>query len=157
MGAAEDSIHREGCTPSPRRRRCRTQMKFAHFAHLNNRRNRRNLSRDKRTLKYVARDKRQSARHLKLAVSAWQKSTNAWAASTNARIDRMNAHVSANAAQIKENAKKARKALEVTMHHWDHKVANFRTSSKNARSKLSAQFKAQSKATRAWANNKIKG
>merc|ERR1711865_194952 len=114
-------------------------------------------SRDKRTLKYVARDKRQSARHLKLAVSAWQKSTNAWAASTNARIDRMNAHVSANAAQIKENAKKARKDLEVTMHHWDHKVANFRTSSKNARSKLSAQFKAQSKATRAWANNKIKG
>merc|ERR1712159_729505 len=135
----------------------RTQMRFAHYAHLNNRRNRRNLARDRRTLRYVARDKRQAARHLKLAVSAWQKSTAAWAASTNARIDRMNAHVAANAAQIKENAKKARKDLDMAMHKWDHKVANFRTESKNARSKLSAQFAAQSKATRAWANNKIKG
>merc|ERR1711959_820413 len=135
----------------------RTQMRFAHYAHLNNRRNRRNLARDRRTLRYVARDKRQAARHLKLAVSAWQKSTNAWAASTNARIDRMNAHVAANAAQIKENAKKARKDLDVAMHQWDHKIANFRTESRNARNKLSAQFAAQSKATRAWANNKIKG
>merc|ERR1712022_28957 len=46
----------------------RTQMRFAHYAHLNNRRNRRNLARDKRTLKYVARDKRQAETHLKLAV-----------------------------------------------------------------------------------------
>jgi len=135
----------------------RTQLKFAHFAHLNNRRNKRNLARDKRTLHYVARDKRQAQKHLQLAVSAWQKSTSAWAASTNARIDRMNAHVAANAAQIKENAKKARKDLEVTMHQWDHQVTNFRTESKNARNKLSAQFAAQSKATRAWASNKIKG
>merc|ERR1719230_969068 len=134
----------------------RTQMRFAHYAHLNNRRNRRNLARDKRTLKYVARDKRQAARHLKLAVSAWQKSTAAWAASTNARIDRMNKHVAANAAQIVTNAKKARKDLEVTMKQWDHKIHNFRTESKMARDKLSAQFAAQSKATRAWASNKIK-
>merc|ERR1711998_319032 len=83
--------------------------------------------------------------------------TNAWSAATNARIDRMNKHVAANAAQIKENAKRARKDLEVAMHHWDKKVANCRTESKNARSRLSAQFAAQSKATRAWANNKIKG
>jgi len=135
----------------------RTQMRFAHYAHLNNRRNRRNIARDRRTLKYVARDKRQAEKHLKLAVTAWQKSTSAWAAATNARIDRMNAHVAANAAQIKENAKKARKDLEVAMNAWDHKVATFRTESANARDKLSAQFAAQSKATRAWANNKIKG
>merc|ERR1719440_1131068 len=135
----------------------RTQMRFAHYAHLNNRRNRRNLARDRRTLRYVARDKRQAEKHLKLAVSAWQKATNAWAASTNARIDRMNAHVAANAAQIKENAKKARKDLDVAMKSWDHKVNNFRTESKNARNKLSEQLAAQSKATRAWANNKIKG
>merc|ERR1712023_403508 len=134
-----------------------TQMKFARFAYLYNRRNKMNLRRDKRTLKIAARDKRQAAKHLQLAVSAWQKSTNAWAAATNARIDRMNKHVSANAAQIKENAKKARKDLDVAMKSWDHKVANFRTESKNARNKLSAQFAAQSKATRAWANNKIKG
>merc|ERR1711959_790921 len=135
----------------------RTQMRFAHYAHLNNRRNAANLRRDKRTLHYVAQDKRQAQRHLHLAVSAWQKATNAWSASTNARIDRMNAHVAANAAQIKENAKKARKDLDNAMHEWDHKVSNFRTTEKNANDKLSAQFAAQSKATRAWANNKIKG
>jgi len=50
----------------------RTQLKFAHFAHLNNRRNKRNLARDKRTLHYVARDKRQAQKHLQLAVSAGQ-------------------------------------------------------------------------------------
>merc|ERR1719331_2234915 len=134
----------------------RTQMRFAHYAHLNNRRNAANLRRDKRTLHYVAKDKRESQRHLHLAVSAWQKATNAWSASTNARIDRMNAHVAANAAQIKENAKKARKDLDNAMHQWDHKVSNFKTKEKNANDKLSAQFAQQSKATRAWANNKIK-
>merc|ERR1712196_599253 len=36
-------------------------------------------------------------------------------------------------------------------------IQNFRRESKNARSRLSAQFAAQDKATRAWANNKIKG
>merc|ERR1712205_21663 len=96
----------------------RTQMRFAHYAHLNNRRNAANLRRDKRTLHYVAKDKRESQRHLHLAVSAWKKATNAWSASTNARIDRMNAHVAANAAQIKENAKKARKDLDNAMHQW---------------------------------------
>merc|ERR1712159_241009 len=135
----------------------RTQMKFAHYANLYNRRHKKNLRRDKRTLKYAAHDKREAAKQLTLAVSAWQKSTNAWAAATNARIDRMNAHVAANAAQIKENAKKARKDLEVAMASWDHKVLHFRTESKAARDKLSEQFAAQDKATRAWANNKIKG
>merc|ERR1711977_99037 len=57
----------------------------------------------------------------------------------------------------KETAKKARKDLEVAMYDWDHKVATFRTESSNARNKLSEQFKAQDKATRAWANNNIKG
>lgn len=95
--------------------------------------------------------------YLQLAVSSWQKHQSAWAASTNAHIDQMNAHASANAAQIKENARKARKDLENTMASWDHKVAKFRTGSANARSKLSAQFAAQGKATSAWANNKIKG
>merc|ERR1711912_41228 len=93
----------------------------------------------------------------KMAVNGWQTATSAWASATNARIDRMNKHVAANAAQIKENAKKARKDLEGAMHQWDHKIQNFRRDSKAARSRLSAQFAAQDKATRAWANNKIKG
>merc|ERR1711871_1876266 len=135
----------------------RTQERFAKQANLANRRYKATLRRDKRTNKLVNHDKREAAKNLKLAVDSWQKSTTAWAAATNARIDRMNKHVAANAAQIKENAKKARKDLETTMASWDHKVAKFRSDSKTARSKLSEQFKAQDKATRAWASNKIKG
>merc|ERR1711966_109935 len=112
----------------------KTQRKFAQYAYLYNKRQKATEARDKQTLKYAADDKREAKKELNLAVSAWQKSTNAWSAATNARIDRMNKHVAANAAQIKENAKRARKDLEITMHHWDKKVANFRTESKNARS-----------------------
>merc|ERR1711998_256308 len=102
-------------------------------------------------------DKREAKKNLSLAVSSWQKNQAAWAAKTNARIDQMNKHVAANAAAIKENAKKARKDLENAMGDWDHKIATYRDESAQARSKLSEQFKAQDKATRAWANNKIKG
>merc|ERR1719454_1582670 len=135
----------------------RTQERFAKQAALANRRYKATLRRDKRTSKLIKHDKHESAKNLKLAVDAWQKSTNAWASATNSRIDQMNKHVAANAAQIKENAKKCRKDLENTMASWDHKVANFRETSKQARNKLSEQFAAQDKAQRAWASNKIKG
>merc|ERR1711959_66299 len=135
----------------------RTQERFAKQAALANRRYKATQRRDKRTAKLIKHDKREAAKNLKLAVDAWQKSTTAWASATNARIDQMNKHVAANAAQIKENAKKARKDLEVTMKGWDHKVMNFKKESAAARSKLSEQFAAQDKATRAWAANKIKG
>merc|ERR1711871_1234449 len=135
----------------------KTQEHFAKNAAFNNRRYKASLKRDKQTKKLIEQDKRRAAKQLKLAVTSWQKNTNAWAAATNARIDQMNAHVAANAAQIKENAKKARKDLEVAMGEWDQKGATFRTESATARNKLSEQFKAQDKATRAWASNKIKG
>merc|ERR1711998_610477 len=135
----------------------KTQVHFAKQASLANRRYKATMKRDKKTLATVKADKREAAKNLKLAVTSWQKSTSAWASATNARIDQMNKHVAANAAQIKENAKKARKDLENAMHDWDHKVANFRSESSQAHNKLSEQFKAQDKATRAWANNKIKG
>merc|ERR1712022_49125 len=135
----------------------KTQEHFAKQANLANRRYKASLKRDKKTLATVKADKREAAKNLKLAVTSWQKSTSAWASATNARIDQMNKHVAANAAQIKENAKKARKDLENAMHDWDHKVATFREESSQARNKLPEQFKAQDKATRAWANNKIKG
>merc|ERR1711937_126370 len=135
----------------------KTQERFAKQARLANRRYRATLRRDRRTVKMAAHDRREEAKNLRLAVKGWQTATAAWASATNARIDRMNKHVAANAAQIKENAKKARKDLENAMHSWDHKIANFRRDSKAARSRLSAQFAAQDKATRAWANNKIKG
>merc|ERR1711970_844387 len=135
----------------------KTQERFAKQAALANRRYRATQARDRQTIKIANQNKREEAHNLAMAVKGWQTATSAWAASTNARIDRMNKHVAANAAQIKENAKKARKDLEGAMHKWDHKIQNFRRDSKAARSKLSAQFAAQDKATRAWANNKIKG
>merc|ERR1712100_1017277 len=134
----------------------KTQERFAKQARLANRRYRATLRRDRRTVKMAAHDRREEAHNLRMAVKGWQTATYAWASATNARIDRMNKHVAANAAQIKENAKKARKDLENAMHSWDHKIQNFRRDSKAARSRLSAQFAAQDKATRAWASNKIK-
>merc|ERR1711871_428708 len=106
-------------------RRC--QERFAKQAHLANRRYRATLHRDRVTERMIAHDKKEAARNLKLAVTAWQRNTAAWAAATNARINRINKHVAANAAQIKENAKKARKDLDMAMAEWDHKVHNFST------------------------------
>merc|ERR1712159_247026 len=134
----------------------KTQERFAKQARLANRRYRATLRRDRRTIAMANHDRREQAHNLRMAVKGWQTATSAWASATNARIDRMNKHVAANAAQIKENAKKARKDLENAMHSWDHKIQNFRRDAKAARSRLSAQFAAQDKATRAWANNKIK-
>merc|ERR1712159_67936 len=135
----------------------KTQERFAKQARLANRRYKATLKRDRRTIKMANENRREEAHNLRMAVKGWQTSTTAWASATNARIDRMNKHVAANAAQIKENAKKARKDLETAMAGWDHKVMKFREDSKTARSKLSEQFAAQDKATRAWAANKIKG
>merc|ERR1712036_28542 len=134
----------------------KTQERFAKQARLANRRYRATLRRDRRTIAMANHDRREEAHNLRMAVHGWQTATSAWASATNARIDRMNKHVAANAAQIKESAKKARKDLENAMHSWDHKIANFRRDAKAARSRLSAQFAAQDKATRAWANTKIK-
>merc|ERR1711998_810575 len=133
----------------------RTQEKFAKKARLANRRWWATMKRDRKTISIINSDSRQAARNLRLSVSTWQRATSAWAAATNSRINRMNRHVSANAAQIKENAKKAQKDLEKTMRHWDYKVNSFNKSTRNARSKLRAQFRAQDKAQRAWANNRI--
>merc|ERR1712159_758536 len=133
----------------------RTQEKFAKSADLANRRFKATQARDKKTLQIAMNDRREAAKNLRLAVSAWQKSTNAWAAATNARINRMNKHVAANAAQISANAKKAAKDLANAMNSWNHKIAKFSAGEKAANSKLGRQFKAQDKATRAWAANKI--
>merc|ERR1711871_586709 len=107
----------------------RTQEKFAKQASLANRRQRATNARNRKTL--------------------------AIAAATNAKIDRANRHVAANAAAITENAKKATKDLNNAMNSWNHKIARFSAGEKAANSKLGCQFKAQDKATRAWATNKI--
>merc|ERR1719450_650602 len=112
--------------------------------------------RDKKTLDMINADRKEEAHNLRLAVSGWQQATSSWAAATNAKIDRMNKHVAANAAQIKENAKKARKDLENAMSDWDHKIAKFSKHEAAKNSQLSQQFAQQDKATRAWADNKVK-
>merc|ERR1719159_102680 len=134
-----------------------TQEKFAKAAKLENKRQRQTIRRSKKTREIMRKNKAEGAKNLKDAVTAQQRALSTLAQATNERIKSTNKHIAINAAQIKENAKKARKDLENAMHSWDHKIANFRRDSKAARSRLSAQFAAQDKATRAWANNKIKG
>merc|ERR1711959_41047 len=133
----------------------RTQEKFAKQASLANRRQAATNRRNAQTMRQINADRRSNAKNLRLAVSAWQKQTAAWAHATNAKIDRANRHVAANAAAITENAKKATKDLNNAMNSWNHKIAKFSAGEKAANSKLSRQFKAQDKATRAWATNKI--
>merc|ERR1719181_1716232 len=134
----------------------KTQERFNQMAKLENQRYKSTLKRDVNTLKLAASDKREAAKKLQLAVTAWQTATATWASATNAKIDQSNKHVAANAAQIKENAKKARKDLEGAMSKWDAKIANFRTGTAKARSKLGLQFEHQHKTQMLWASNKVK-
>merc|ERR1719287_162677 len=132
------------------------QMRFARAAALANRRNKANIHRSKLIRARVARDKAHAAHQLRIAVKAQQRSMAAYKSAINARIAQTNKHVAVNAAQIKENAKAARKALEGAVNKFDKKVANARAEAAKGRSKLAAQLAAQDKATRQWANNKLK-
>merc|ERR1712054_661205 len=151
------AVNAKKCRDNRNRAMMKTQERFAKQAHLANSRQARTEARDRKTLGMINADRKEEAHNLRLAVSSWQQATSSWAAATNAKIDRMNKHVAANAAQIKENAKKARKDLENAMSDWDHKIAKFSKHEAAKNSQLSAQFAQQDKATRAWANNKIKG
>merc|ERR1719482_2550652 len=132
------------------------QFRFHRAAVLANRRNRANIRRSKLIRARVARDKAHAAHQLRIAVKAQQRSMAAYKSAINARIAQTNKHVAVNAAQIKEDAKAARKALEGAVNKFDKKVANARAEAAKGRSKLAAQLAAQDKATRQWANNKLK-
>merc|ERR1712100_356917 len=132
------------------------QGRFHRAAALANRRNRANIRRSKLIRARVARDKAHAAHQLRIAVKAQQRSMASYKSAINARIAQTNKHVAVNAAQIKENAKAARKALEGAVSKFDKKVANARAEAAKGRSKLAAQLAAQDKATRQWANNKLK-
>merc|ERR1719269_64999 len=132
------------------------QGRFHRAAALANRRNRANIRRSKLIRARVARDKAHAAHQLRIAVKAQQRSMAAYKSAINARIAQTNKHVAVNAAQIKEDAKAARKALEGAVNKFDKKVANARAEAAKGRSKLAAQLAAQDKATRQWANNKLK-
>merc|ERR1712054_211376 len=132
------------------------QYRFHKAAALANRRNAANIHRSKLIRARVARDKAHAAHQLRIAVKAQQRSMAAYKSAINARIAQTNKHVAVNAAQIKENAKAARKALDAAVSKFDKKVANARAEAAKGRSKLAAQLAAQDKATRQWANNKLK-
>merc|ERR1711959_453687 len=89
-------------------------------------------------------------------VLAQQRAMAALASAVNARIKKTNKAVAVNAAQIKSNAIAAQKALERAVNKYDKKAANARALAAKGRSKLAAQLRAQDKATRQWANNKLK-
>merc|ERR1711975_213090 len=150
------AVNAKKCRDNLNRAMMKTQERFAKQAHLANSRQARTEARDHKTLGMINADRKEEAHNLRLAVHSWQSATSAWAAKTNAKIDRMNKHVAANAAQIKENAKKARKDLENAMSDWDHKIAKFSKHEAAKNSQLSQQFAQQDKATRAWADNKVK-
>jgi len=150
------AVNAKICRDDLNRAMMKTQERFAKQAWLANSRQRATQHRDKKTLDMINSDRKEEAHNLRLAVSGWQTATSSWASATNAKIDRMNKHVAANAAQIKENAKKARKDLENAMGDWDHKIAKFSKHESSKNSQLSAQFTQQDKATRAWADNKVK-
>jgi len=132
------------------------QFRFHRAAALANRRNNANIHRSKLIRARVARDKAHAAKQLRIAVKAQQRSMAAYKSAINARIAQTNKHVAVNAAQIKEDAKAARKALEGAVNKFDKKVANARAEAAKGRSKLAAQLAAQDKATRQWANNRLK-
>merc|ERR1711966_500269 len=132
------------------------QYRFHKAARLANKRNRANIHRSKLIRARVARDKAHAAHQLRIAVKAQQRSMAAYKSAINARIAQTNKHLAVNAAQIKENAKAARKVLEGAVSKFDKKVANARAEAAKGRSKLAAQLAAQDKATRQWANNKLK-
>merc|ERR1712054_237076 len=150
------AVNAKICRDDLNRAMMKTQERFAKQAWLANMRQRATMKRDKKTLDMINADRKEEAHNLRLAVAGWQSATSSWAAATNAKIDRMNKHVAANAAQIKENAKKARKDLENAMSDWDHKIARFSKHESAKNSQLSQQFAQQDKATRAWADNKVK-
>merc|ERR1712054_346349 len=133
-----------------------TQWKFHKAAVLSNKRMKINAERSKKIRMKIAADKRHAAAQLKHQVLAQQRAMASLASAVNARIKKTNKSVAVNAAQIKSNAIAAQKALEKAVHKYDKKAANARALAAAGRSKLAAQLRAQDKATRQWANNKLK-
>merc|ERR1712054_592518 len=110
-----------------------TQWRFHKAAALQNARNRANIEKSAKIRPKVAADKRHAAHALHVQVLAQQRATAAYASAINARIKKTDQAVAKNAAQIKSKALAAK-----------------------GRSKLAAQLARQGRATRQWANNRLK-
>merc|ERR1711871_1110677 len=132
------------------------QHKFAHFAAVQNRRQKIMKAQSMAERKQMARDKAEAAKQLKKAVAAQQTAMATLKQKMHARIRQTDKNIAKNAAQIVTNAKEAHKALERTVAHFDQKVKAAAAGAKAGRSKLAAQLKSQDKAVRAFVANKMK-
>jgi len=132
------------------------QKKFADAAALENKRQRKQFARSKKTREIMKKNKKEGAKSLKNAVAAQQRSLAALDSATNAKIKQTNKRIHENAAQIKTNAKKARADLDSAMNAFDNKMNNIGEEAKKGRSKLVAQAANQDKKYRKDANDEIK-
>merc|ERR1711871_1232506 len=133
-----------------------TQWRFHRAAALQNARNRANIEKSAKIRAKVAADKRHAAHALHVQVLAQQRATAAYASAINARIKKTDQAVAKNAAQIKSNAIAAQKALAAAVSKFDKKANNAKALAAKGRSKLAAQLARQGRATRQWANNRLK-
>merc|ERR1719160_543650 len=133
-----------------------TQWRFHKAAALQNARNRANIEKSAKIRAKVAADKRHAAHALHVQVLAQQRATAAYASAINARIKKTDQAVAKNAAQIKSNAIAAQKALAAAVSKFDKKANNAKALAAKGRSKLAAQLARQGRATRQWANNRLK-
>merc|ERR1711881_833668 len=132
------------------------QWRFHKAAALQNRRNKANIEKSQKIRAKVAADKRHASHALHVQVLAQQRATAAYASAINARIKKTDQAVAKNAAQIKSNAVAAQKALAAAVSKFDKKANNAKALAAKGRSKLAAQLARQGRATRQWANNRLK-
>merc|ERR1711871_918615 len=133
-----------------------TARTFAHYAAIENRRNKATMERSRKTRAIMRKNKREHARQLHLAVMHQQRSLAALESSTNAKIRATNKHIAMNGAQIKANAIAARKALDKSMRRFDKKMYQMTAEAKAARGKLAEETRMMNAKIRAIVAGKVR-
>merc|ERR1712159_531819 len=133
-----------------------TARTFAHYAAIENRRNKATMERSRKTRAIMRKNKREHARQLHLAVMHQQRSLAALESSTNAKIRATNKHIAMNGAQIKANAIAARKALDKSMRRFDKKMYQMTAEAKAARGKLAEESRMMNAKIRAIVAGKVR-
>jgi len=131
------------------------QGQFAGMASVENKRNRADIKRFRKTRAIMRKNKAEATQKLKVKTLAQQRALSALDESTNAKITKTNKHIAANAAQMSANAKKARAALDKQMNEFNDKM-NLVTNAANAgNSRLVEQAKLQDKKFRKFAADAV--
>merc|ERR1712159_770823 len=133
-----------------------TARTFAHYAAIENRRNKATMERSRKTRAIMRKNKREHARQLHLAVMHQQRSLAALESSTIAKIRAPNKHIAMNGAQIKANAITARKALDKSMRRFDKKMYQMTAEAKAARGKLAEESRMMNAKIRAIVAGKVR-